>query len=211
LIPLGNVSRRTRHFPIMTMLIILANAVMFYLELTRGDPFVQRWSVIPAHIAAGRDLTTIFTAMFMHGGWLHILGNMLFFLVFGPQIEDVMGPFKFLTFYLMAGVAAMFAQVWVMPASTTPNLGASGAIAGVMGAFLVTFPRDRIRTILIIGWFIDIAAIPAILLISVWFLLQLFNAFGAVTNFQSGGVAYMAHVGGFLFGLVLSRLFETRR
>ena len=209
MIPLSDSSRRPLHIPIMTILIILANAGVFLLELAGGDAFVTRWSVIPAHILAGRDYITVLTAMFMHAGWLHILGNMVFLWAFGPQIEDLMGPVKFLSFYILGGIVAMLAQVFIAPASTVPNLGASGAIAAVMGAFLITYPRDRIRTIIFLGWFIDAEFIPAILLVGIWFLLQLFNELAAVAQVQTGGVAYMAHVGGFLFGLLFNRLFES--
>jgi len=209
MIPLGDASRRPRHFPITTFLIILVNAGMFLAELSKGDPFIIQWSLIPAHIVAGRDLITIFTSMFMHAGWVHILGNMLFFWVFAPQLEDVMGPVRFLIFYLLAGIAATIAQVYVDPSSVVPNLGASGAIAGVMGAFLVTFPRDRIRTILFLGIFVDITAMPAVLLVGIWFLIQLVSEVGAVSQVGTDGVAYMAHIGGFIFGLMANRLFET--
>ena len=209
MIPLVDATRRPRHFPITTFLIILANAVMFLAELSKGDPFIVQWSLIPAHIAAGRDLITIFTSMFMHAGWVHILGNMLFFWVFAPQLEDVMGPIRFLVFYLLAGIAATIAQVYVDPSSVVPNLGASGAIAGVMGAFLVTFPKDRIRTILFLGIFVDITVMPALILVGIWFLMQLVSEVGAVSQVGIGGVAYMAHIGGFIFGLISNRLFET--
>ena len=136
MIPLGDESRRSNRFPIATALIILVNAGFFWLELTRGDAFINRWALIPAHVSRGQELITIFTAMFMHAGWLHILGNMLFFWVFAPAIEDVMGPVNFLIFYLLGGAAAFLAQIYIDPASTVPNLGASGAIAGVMGAYL---------------------------------------------------------------------------
>ncbi len=211
MIPLGDATRKTRRFPIATLLVILANAVVFFMELQNGEAFIQRWSLVPAHVAAGQDLLTVLTAMFMHAGWVHILGNMLFFWVFAPPIEEVMGPVRFLVFYLLAGVAATVAQVAVAPASTVPNLGASGAIAGVMGAFLVTYPRDRIRTLLILGIFIDIEFIPAILLVGIWFAIQLFSGLAAVSQVQMGGVAYMAHVGGFVFGLITNRFFEISR
>ena len=211
MIPLGDESRHSGRFPVATALIILVNAIFFWLELSQGDAFINRWALVPSHIAHGQDLVTIFTAMFMHAGWLHILGNMLFFWVFAPSIEDVMGPVSFLIFYLLGGVVAFLAQVYVDPSSTIPNLGASGAIAAVMGAFLFTFPGDRIRTVLIIGWFIDVTFIPAVILIGLWFLLQLFSATGALTQTDSGGVAYMAHVGGFIFGAVANRFFEVRR
>jgi membrane associated rhomboid family serine protease len=136
---------------------------------------------------------------------------MLFFWVFGPEIEDVMGPLRYLTFYLLGGLVASVAQILIDPTSTIPNLGASGAIAGVMGAFLITYPRDRIRTIIFLGWFVQIAFIPAILLVGIWFLIQFFSEFGALAQVQSGGVAYMAHIGGFIFGALTARLFESRR
>lgn len=209
-IPLSDASRRTRHFPFVTALIIAVNAAVFFEELLRGNAFVLKWSVVPAHIVAGRDWITLLTAMFMHGGWLHIIGNMVFLWAFGPEIEDAMNPLRYLVFYLLGGTVAMLAQIAVSPASTVPNLGASGAIAAVMGAFLVTYPRDRIRSILWIFIFIRVTYIPAILLIGFWFLIQLFNA-GAVANVQTGGVAYVAHVGGLLFGVVTAKLFESRR
>jgi membrane associated rhomboid family serine protease len=211
MIPISDASRRPLHIPIATIMIILANAGVFLLELAGGNAFVNRWSVIPAHIASGQDYITIFTAMFMHAGWLHILGNMVFLWAFGPQIEDLMGPIRFILFYLLGGVVAMAAQILIAPSSTVPNLGASGAIAAVMGAFLITYPRDRIRTVIFLGWFIDAEFIPAIILVGIWFLLQLFNEFLSVATVQSGGVAYMAHIGGFIFGLVFNRLFESAR
>lgn len=209
-IPLRDISRRPLHRPAITTLIIAVNAVVFFMELAGGDPFVQRWSLIPADIVAGHNWITILTSMFMHEGWLHILGNMVFLWAFGPQIEDAMGRFRYLTFYLLSGLAATAGQVAFSATSTIPNLGASGAIAGVMGAFMVTYPRDRIRTILLIGFFAPVTVLPAGLLIGIWFLMQLFSGVGAVANaqMQSGGVAYMAHVGGFVFGAALARLFE---
>ncbi len=209
-IPLSDASRRTRHFPFVTALLIAVNAAVFFEELLRGNAFVLKWSLVPAHIVAGRDWITLLTAMFMHGGWLHIIGNMVFLWAFGPEIEDAMNPLRYLVFYLLGGTVAMLAQIAASPASTVPNLGASGAIAAVMGAFLVTYPRDRIRSILWIFIFIRVTYIPAILLIGFWFLIQLFNA-GAVANVQTGGVAYVAHVGGLLFGVVTAKLFESRR
>ena len=211
MIPLGDASRRPFNFPIMTALLISANALVFILELLGGDAFINRWSMVPANIIAGQGYVTILTAMFMHAGWLHILGNMLFFWVFGPEIEDVMGPLRYLIFYLLGGLVATAAQILVDPTSTVPNLGASGAIAGVMGAFLITYPRDRIRTILFLGWFVQVAFIPAILLVGFWFLTQLFSEVGALAQVQSGGVAYMAHIGGFIFGALTARLFESHR
>jgi len=208
LIPLADASRQPRRFPVITRGIIAVNAVVFILELFGGPGFIQQWSVIPADIVAGRHWITLLTAMFMHAGWLHILGNMVFLWAFGPEIEEAMGRPRFLIFYVLSGLVASLAQVAAMPSSTVPNLGASGAIAGVMGAFLVTYPRDQIRTLLLFGWFAQITFIPAALLIGLWFVIQLFSEVGAVANVQAGGVAYMAHVGGFVFGAITARPFE---
>ncbi len=208
MIPLSDASRRPVRFPIATVLIIGLNAVVFFIELAGGDAFITRWSLMPADIVAGRDWVTILTSMFMHAGWEHILGNMLFLWVFGPEIEDVMGPLRYTIFYLLGGLVASLAQIAIDPSSTIPNLGASGAIATVMGVFLITYPRDEIKTVLFLGWFASIRFIPALFLVGFWFLTQLFNEVGAVTQIQMGGVAYMAHIGGFLFGLIAGRLFE---
>ena len=206
-IPLSDVSRRPARFPVITASIIAVNALVFLLELIRGEVFVTTWSVKPADIVAGHHLITILTAMFMHASWSHILGNMLFLWVFGPEIEDAMGPTRYTVFYLVGGIVAMLAQVLASPSSTVPNLGASGAIAAVMGAFLVTYPRDRIKTVLIIFIFVRVTFIPAALLIGLWFLMQLVSL-GTVATAQTGGVAYLAHIGGMLFGALLGRFFE---
>ncbi|HLJ15870.1 MAG TPA: rhomboid family intramembrane serine protease [Bryobacteraceae bacterium] len=208
LIPFGDATRRPRRSPVVTIAIIVANAIVFLLELTGGAAFVQRWSVIPADIVAGHHWITILTAMFMHGGWLHIGGNMIFLWAFGPEVEDAMGRLSYFAFYLLSGLAASLAEIAVMSHSTVPNLGASGAIAGVMGAFLITYPRDRIRALVIFGFFFRVTLIPAALLIGFWFLIQLFSQVGSVADVQSGGVAYGAHVGGFIFGAASARVFE---
>jgi membrane associated rhomboid family serine protease len=208
MIPLTDVSRRPLRYPAMTTAIIVMNALVFLLELMGGEPFVREWSVIPANIVAGKGLVTIFSAMFMHGGWMHIIGNMVFLHAFGPEVEDAMGRLRFLSFYLLCGIAATLGQILIAPSSQVPNLGASGAIAGVMGAFLITYPRDRIRVLLVIFIFIRTAMIPASLLIGFWFVIQLFSQIGAVADVQSGGVAYAAHVGGFIFGALSARFFE---
>lgn len=212
LIPLGDSSRRPTRFPVVTASIILVNGLVFCLELLGGEAFVLRWSLIPAEILAGHRWITILTSMFMHAGWSHILGNMVFLWAFGPEVEDLMGRRRYLAFYLLGGLAATLGQLAAGPGSTVPNLGASGAIAAVMGAFLVTYPRDRIRSILMIFVFVRVAYVPAALLIGVWFLSQLLNL-GAVAQVAAptGGVAYAAHVGGFIFGAVATRLFEGRQ
>jgi len=211
-IPLSDASRRPTRMPVVTAWIIGVNALVFLLELVRGETFVTAWSLVPAGIVAGRHLFTILTAMFMHGSFSHIIGNMVFLWAFGPEIEDAIGRGRFLVFYLLGGLAATFAQVLVDPTSTVPNLGASGAIAAVMGGFLVTYPHDRIRSLLVIFVFIRTTYIPAALLVGVWFLTQLVNLGAVAQNPQpSGGVAYAAHVGGFIFGAVTARLFEAGR
>jgi membrane associated rhomboid family serine protease len=207
MVPLGDASRRPARVPVVTAVIILVNVLVFVLELMRGDTFVMHWSAIPARIVSGHRWITILTAMFMHASWSHIIGNMIFLWAFSPEIEDAMGRSRYLVFYLLGGLVSMIAQVAAAPHSTVPNLGASGAIAAVMGAFLVTYPRDQIRTLLFLFIFARIRFIPAALLIGFWFVIQLFHA-GAVTNAQTGGVAYLAHVSGFIFGAVTARWFE---
>jgi membrane associated rhomboid family serine protease len=207
LIPLSDASRRPVRLPVVTAFIIVVNVFVFLLELMRGDAFVMQWSAIPAQIISGHHWITILTAMFMHGSWSHIIGNMIFLWAFGPEIEDAMGRGRYLLFYLAGGLVAMLAQILADPHSTVPNLGASGAIAAVMGGFIVTYPRDRIKAVLFIFVFVRITLIPAALLIGFWFLTQLVHA-GAVAQVQTGGVAYLAHVGGFVVGAVTARLFE---
>ena len=210
LIPLGDASRRPRHASVITILLIVANAFVFFLELQGGDRFVYMWSAVPRQITHGHAWITLFTSMFMHAGWMHIIGNMVFLWAFGPEIEDAMGSFRYLIFYFAGGFVAMLAQVLASPNSRIPSLGASGAIAAVMGAFIITFPRDRIKTLLFFFIFFRITYIPAVLLIGFWFLMQVLN-FGTVAHVQTGGVAYLAHIGGFVFGVVTARLIEDPR
>src|SRR5215471_9691829 len=153
MVPLSDSSRQPRRFPLVTIAIIVANALVFLLELQGGESFVNQWAVIPADITSGKHWITVITAMFMHGGWMHIIGNMIFLQAFGPEVEDAMRRSSYLAFYLLSGIIATVAQIVAMPSSTVPNLGASGAIAGVMGAFLITYPRDQIRTLILFGVF----------------------------------------------------------
>lgn len=210
LIPLGDASRRSRGFPGITTLIIVVNAWVFLLELSGGERFVRAWSAVPIRITHGHHVITIITSMFMHASWMHIIGNMVFLWAFGPAIEDAMGHGRYVVFYLLGGVVAMMAQVMGDPNSLLSCLGASGAIAAVMGAFIVTYPRDRIRTLLIIFIFIRVTFIPAVFLIGFWILIQVLN-YGVVARVQTGGVAYLAHIGGFVFGAITARLFENQR
>jgi membrane associated rhomboid family serine protease len=210
LIPLGDASRRRVNFPTVTLTLILLNVLIFFLELRGGDQFVYQWAAIPSSIAAGHGLLTLLTSMFLHGSWSHILGNMVFLWAFGPSMEDAMNHWSFTAFYLLGGLVAMLAQTLATSTSNIPSLGASGAIAAVMGAFLVTYPRDRIRSLFFFFLFIRVTYIPAILLIGVWFLIQLFSV-GSVAYVQHGGVAYMAHVAGFLYGALTVRLFRRKQ
>jgi membrane associated rhomboid family serine protease len=209
LIPLTDASRRPVRVPVITALIILANIIVFGMELAYGDAFVMQWAAIPVQVVSGHRWITVLTAMFMHASWSHIIGNMVFLWAFGPEVEDAMGRARYLVFYLLGGIVAMLAQVLADPHSSVPNLGASGAIAAVMGAFLVMYPRDQIKSILVIFIFVKITFIPAALLIGVWFLTQLVHA-GQIAQAQTGGVAYLAHVGGFIFGVIFARLFLRR-
>ncbi|MCA9904726.1 MAG: rhomboid family intramembrane serine protease [Anaerolineae bacterium] len=198
-------------FPVVTIAVIVINVFVFMLELAGGDPFIAQWSLVPANISAGRDWITVLTAMFMHSSWLSFLGNLVFLWAFGPQIEDLLGPVPYLIFYLLSGMTVAFAQVLLAPLSQTSNLGASGAIAAVMGAFLITYPNDRIRTWMPSFSHSRVTLIPAIFLVSIWLLTQAFSQLGSITSVtvSTGGAAYMAHIGGFLFGLAAVRLFET--
>jgi membrane associated rhomboid family serine protease len=209
LIPLNDASRPVR-FAGVTVFIIVLNVIVFLQELQHGQAFVLTWSVVPIRIMHGQALITLLTSMFMHAGWMHIIGNMIYLWAFGREIEQTMGSLRFLLFYLCGGIVAMMAQVLGDPSSEIPSLGASGAIAAVMGAFLVTFPRDRIRTLIFFFIFVRVRFIPAALLIGFWFLMQVINL-GPVAHVRTGGVAYLAHVGGFLFGVVTARLFSNPR
>jgi membrane associated rhomboid family serine protease len=209
-VPLSDASRSPTRFPVATALIVAVNAVCFALELAGGDAFIVRWSVVPAQIVGGHHLITLFSAMYMHASWAHIIGNMLFLWAFGPVTEDAMGPVRYLVFYHIGGIVGMLSQIVLDTHLTVPCLGASGAIAAVMGAFVVTYPSDRIKSILVLGWFVRITFIPAGVLIGLWFALQLVNA-GAVVSEQEGAVAYAAHIGGMIFGAVFGRFFEAPR
>ena len=211
--------------PIVTWGLIALNILIFLVQISSGPEtavgIVASFAATPATLSgaepAGGSVPaplTLLTSMFLHGGWMHIIGNMVFLWAFGPAIEDAMGHLRYLVFYLLGGVVAALAQIAAASTSTVPSLGASGAIAAVMGAFLITYPRDRIRTLLFLGWFIQVTVLPASLLIGIWFVIQLFSQVGSVVTTQSGqsgGVAYMAHIGGLIFGFVTARLFEDSR
>ena len=209
MIPLGDASRRTLSFPIVTAGLICVNAFVFVLELIGGDDFINAYSMLPADVVSGQHVYTLFTSMFMHAGWEHIIGNMVFLWAFGPEVEDAMGGARYVIFYLLGGLASSAAEIAIDPSSTIPSLGASGAIAAIMGAFVITYPRDQIKSVLLIGWFARVTLVPALVFIGVWFLTQLFSEVGTVAGVQSDGVAYMAHIGGLIFGAATARLFEA--
>jgi membrane associated rhomboid family serine protease len=209
--PIGDDNSARRGVTFGTYHLIHIIVVVFFMELIRGDDFIRSWAFVPAEFAndpAG-EIQTVFTAMFMHGGWVHLFGNMLYLWIFGDNVEDNFGSVPFLLFYLICGVIATFAQMLAMPASNIPNLGASGAIAGVLAAYLVLFPRGRVTVMIGYG---GIAHVPAIFAIGLWIVLQLASGIGSIVNSAQsadiGGIAYMAHIGGFVGGLVLVFLFR---
>lgn len=201
--PIGDDNSARRTLPVVTYALILLNVLFFFVELSGGDPFIQQWSVVPRRLLANPagDFPTVLTSMFMHAGWVHLLGNMLYLWIFGDNVEDNFGHIKFLIFYLLCGVAATFAQVMMSANSTVPNLGASGAIAGVLGAYILLFPKGQVRVLMGRG----VIPVPALVVIGFWIVLQLVSGVGAISNTaETGGVAYMAHIGGFFAGLILT-------
>ena len=224
----------TDRFPIVTVTLIALNVLSYFFfqhgTIALGDPsnaaFQQNladYAYIPCEVTgdgqcnvpqgAASDWVTVFTAMFMHGGLLHLGGNMLFLWIFGNNVEDSMGPLKFIVFYLAAGIAATALQTVINPSSDVPNIGASGAIAGVLGGYLLLFPRARVITVIFIIFFFTIIELPAILILGFWFVQQaLFGYFGlSHGGGEGGGVAYFAHIGGFIFGLLAIRLFASQQ
>jgi membrane associated rhomboid family serine protease len=205
--------RPTYTAPIVTTLLIVACSFVFLFELTLDDYsrnyFVTLYGIVPAHL---RPLTLI-TSMFLHGGWTHIIGNMLFLWAFGKSLEDAMGHTKFLGFYLTVGVIAGIVQVIFNYYTRIPTVGASGAIAGVMGAYLVKFPRAHIRTLVFVFFFVTTFDIPAVAILLYWFVIQLFSGYGAIaqTHVTDAGVAWFAHIGGFLAGMILVNVMGTRQ
>jgi len=210
MIPIGDDNSQRRLIPLVTWMLVIINVLVYLLELAGGDNFVMLWSFLPLRFTQDPlgNFVTIFTSMFMHAGWLHLGGNMLYLLIFGDNVEDRFGHLKFLVFYLLCGMIAMLAQYLVAPLGNVPNLGASGAIAGVLAAYLVLFPQRRIR-VLIPPW---IVRLPALVVIGSWILLQLFSGISSVSTAANAtsGVAYMAHIGGFFGGLLLSNFFRGK-
>jgi membrane associated rhomboid family serine protease len=230
MLPLGDDNSARRTTPVVVYGLILVNALVWLLQLSQGDAFTMGFSTVPYEITHGTDLVgvkrivvdghaqalrhypgptpiylTLLTSMFMHGGWMHIIGNMVYLFIFGDQIEDRLGRVKFLLFYLVCGIAASLAQVMFHPDSLIPALGASGAIAGVLGAYLVLHPRNRVRVLA----FNAILHVPAIIVLGGWIVLQIISQVSVVQG--AGGVAYMAHIGGFVAGMILIFLLTRGR
>ena len=211
MIPLRALLRRNNPAS-MTVAIISLNILVFLWTFAqppiRQTVFIQHYAMVPDHL----HLTSLITSMFLHGGWMHLIGNMWFLWVFGSHIEDVMGAPRFLLFYLSCGIVSALVQLGVTLGSPVPTLGASGAIAGIMGAFLVLYPRVRVTTLIFIIFFITTVQIPAAFMLIYWFVIQLVSGLFSSGGFNdSGGVAWFAHVGGFLTGLFLIRLFPNTR
>ena len=207
MLPIGDDDSTRRSVPLVTYGLIALNVLFFLVELSGGDPFIMKWAFVPSRFLAnpGAEFLTIFTSMFMHAGWVHLGGNMLYLWIFGDNVEDRFGPVKFLVFYLLCGIAATFAQLAFSIGSDIPNLGASGAIAGVLGAYILMFPQARVRVLMGTG----VIPMPALVVIGFWIVLQFFNGVASIAGAaDTGGVAYMAHVGGFLAGVVLVYLFR---
>ena len=210
MLPIGDDNSGERTFPIVTYTLIALNVLFFFVEMSGGDAFVKEWAFIPSRFLANPsgDVATLFTSMFMHAGWLHLGGNMLYLWIFGDNVEDRFGHGTFLVFYLLCGLAATFAQLAFSAGSSVPNLGASGAIAGVLGSYLLLFPHGRVRVMQ--GQ--QIVQMPAIAVLGFWIVLQLFSGIGSVANTaETGGVAYMAHIGGFAAGCALTLVLRGRR
>jgi membrane associated rhomboid family serine protease len=219
----------TRITPFLTWLLVALNVVIFLFEMSGGlvetrrglGGFLAGWTLVPAELTQGRDYAingptlqpmwlTIFTAMFLHGGWMHLIGNMVFLLIFGNNIEEALGRGKYLLFYFLCGVAAAATQVIASPSEIAPMLGASGAIAGVLGGYFVLYPKARVNTLVFLGFFITTVRMPAYLLLGFWIISQFFSqwtqSLKTVPGQPGSGVAYFAHIGGFLAGMVLIRL-----
>ena len=198
-------------------MIILANAVAFFYELRIGpsalNGFINTWGLVPVRLWSDPQSAwvTIFSAMFLHGGWFHIVSNMWVLFIFGDNVEDRMGSGQYLVFYLLSGVAAGLMQAFLLPGSAAPMIGASGAIAGVLGAYLVLFPRARILSLVPIFFIFTLIEIPAIIFLLFWFASQLFSGFLSLGGASGSGVAWWAHIGGFLFGLLSMFVFARRR
>ena len=207
MLPIGDDDSARRTFPLVTYVFIALNVLFFFVELSGGDAFIAKWAFVPSRFLADPlgGLLTLLSSMFMHAGWVHLGGNMLYLWIFGDNVEDRFGHIKFVIFYLLCGLAATFAQLAFSVRSTVPNLGASGAIAGVLGAYILLFPKGRVKVLQ--GQ--QVIQVPALIVIGLWIVLQFFSGIGSIASTaDSGGVAYMAHIGGFVAGFVLTFVFR---
>jgi membrane associated rhomboid family serine protease len=208
--PIGDDNSARRTIPLVTYALIVLNVIFFFIETGGGDAFIEKWAFVPSRFLANPfgDFPTLFTSMFMHAGLVHLGGNMLYLWIFGDNVEDRFGHIKFTIFYLLCGLAATFAQLAFSIGSNVPNLGASGAVAGVLGAYILMFPKGKVSVLMGRG----VIPMPALVVIGLWIVLQFFSGIGSIANTaDTGGVAYMAHIGGFIAGFVLTFLFGGKR
>lgn len=210
-------TQRSHHFPLMSWMLVLLNGIAFFYEvnMTEADlfRFIHDWGLVPAQLSLSNSDTwiNILTSMFLHGGWFHILSNMWILIIFGDNVEDKLGSIRYLIFYLLSGIAAALLQVYFDPTSSVPMIGASGAIAGVLGAYLILFPRARVASLIPIFFIFTLVELPALVFLGFWFVSQLFSGWMALQGADINGVAWWAHIGGFIFGIVVVRLFAIRR
>jgi len=207
---------RTHKFPFVNLLLIAANVLAFLYESQLNpsalEGFIFDWGLVPAHLTSDplTAWSTIFTAMFLHGGWFHLLSNMWFLYIFGDNVEARLGGARYLIFYLLSGVAAVFLQTYLLSSSNVPMIGASGAIAGVLGAYLISFPRSRIASLVPILFIFTIVEIPAAIFLILWFIAQLYSGLFAMQGAAASGIAWWAHIGGFVFGVLMVSFFARR-
>jgi membrane associated rhomboid family serine protease len=207
---------RSHKFPLINLVLIVSNILTFLYEQQLSPAELQRfiysWGLVPAHLISNPSAAwiTIFTAMFLHGSWFHLLSNMWFLYIFGDNIEARLGGMRYLTFYLLSGVAAVLLQAYFLPSSRDPMIGASGAIAGVLGAYLISFPRSRIASLVPILFIFTIVEIPAAIFLVFWFITQIYSGLFTMQNANATGIAWWAHVGGFAFGVIMVSFFARR-
>lgn len=210
MMPLSDDNSRLKSTPIITYLFIAMNVIVFLLETSLGEAFIMNWSFVPSRFTANpvAEASTVFTSMFMHAGWPHLIGNMLYLWIFGDNVEDLLGKTKYIFLYLLSGIAATFSQMFFDASSSLPHLGASGAIGGILGAYILLFPKTSVNVL--VGRVVT--QMSALAVIGIWFLLQFVSSVGAMASAgeETGGVAYMAHIGGFVAGLALAFVFKGR-
>jgi len=222
MLPIGDDDGTTRGAGIVTIALIVLNVLAFFVELGQGSEgalqsFITSWGVVPREYSVGHDIPptiplpywfTLITSMFLHGGWMHLGGNMLYLWIFGDNLERVMGAAKYVVFYIVCGIAAGLAHILFAGGSTVPSVGASGAISGVLGGYLLMFPNNRVKVLTRGG----VASVPALVVLGMWIVIQLVSQLGSIAETsQGGGIAYMAHIGGFVAGMALVKLFATRQ